>query len=54
MRRIYNFYRGLQLQVIGQFSEASLNKNHLILCFMDFRYRNAVFLQTELDRKRNS
>ena len=53
-RRIFNFYRGRQLQIIGQLSEISLDKNRLNLGFTDFRYRNAVFPQAELVRKRNS
>ena len=35
-------------------SEVSIDKNHLILGFTDFRYRNAVFPQNEFVRKRNS
>ena len=41
--RIYNFYRGRQLQVIGLLREVSIDKNRLILGFTNFRYRNAVF-----------
>ena len=41
--RIYNFYRGRQLQVIGLLSEVSIDKNSLILGFTNFRYPNAVF-----------
>ena len=53
-RRIYNFYRGRHLQVIGQLSEVSIDKNRLNLGFADFRYRNAIYPQSELFRKRNS
>ena len=35
-------------------SEVSIDKNRLNLGFTNFRYRNAVFPQTELVRKRNS
>ena len=54
LRRISNFYQSRQLQVIGLFSEVSIDKNRLILGFTDFRYRNAVSPQNELVRKRNS
>ena len=53
-RRIFNFYHGRQLQVIGQLSEVSIDKYRLNLGFTDFRYRNAIYPQTELFRKRNS
>ena len=41
--RIYNFYCGRQLQVIGLLREVSIDKNRLILGFTNFRYQNAVF-----------
>ena len=53
-RRISSFYRGRQLQVIGQLSEVRIDKNRLNLGFADFRYRNAIYPQNELLRKRNS
>ena len=53
-RRISSFYRGRQLQVIGQLQEVSVKNNRLHLAFTEFRYRNAIYPQSKLTRKRNS
>ena len=53
-RRISSFYRGRQLQVIGRLNEVGVENNRLHLAFTEFRYRNAIYPQNKLFRKRNS
>jgi ComEC/Rec2-related protein len=53
-RRISSFYRGRKLQVIGLLNDVSVKNNRLHLAFTEFRYRNAIFPQNKLSRKRNS